>query len=211
MKTHDLIGLLATGAGPVEPPRDGRLMLIGLPVAFVVAVVAVTLSMGLVPPALWGASSTATKLAYAGLVTGAGIWLLRCAGRPGMSVAGPLILLAALLGVVAATGMMDLLMAQPEARMSRLIGYSSITCPWAVMVLSLPALAATMAAVRLLAPVRLRLAGAAAGLAAGGVAAGAYALGCTEGAYVFIAVWYSLGLALATGLGALIGPQVLRW
>jgi hypothetical protein len=49
------------------------------------------------------------------------------------------------------------------------------------------------------------------GLVAGGVALMAYALHCDEAAPAFIAIWYSLGVLLATALGAVIGPQFLRW
>jgi hypothetical protein len=55
------------------------------------------------------------------------------------------------------------------------------------------------------------LAGAAAGLVAGASAATVYGFHCPETAAPFILVWYSLGIALAAGLGALAGPWVLRW
>ena len=54
-------------------------------------------------------------------------------------------------------------------------------------------------------------AGASAGLLCGGVAAMAYGLSCTETAPVFVATWYSLGMALPAVLGGLLGPWVLRW
>ena len=66
-------------------------------------------------------------------------------------------------------------------------------------------------ALRWLAPTRLRAAGAAAGLAAGAWAACLYCLHCPETAAPFILVWYSAGITLATGLGALLGPRLLRW
>ena len=31
------------------------------------------------------------------------------------------------------------------------------------------------------------------------------------GVALFVLTWYSLGIALATGLGALVGPRLLRW
>ena len=64
---------------------------------------------------------------------------------------------------------------------------------------------------RALAPVRLREAGAAVGLAAGGAGAFIYALHCGEDAVPFIAVWYTLGMALSALLGWIIGPLLLRW
>jgi hypothetical protein len=80
-----------------------------------------------------------------------------------------------------------------------------------VLLLSLPALAAALWALRGLAPTRPRAAGLAAGLLAGGLGAAGYALSCTELSPAFVAVWYSLGIALAGGLGASLGPWALRW
>jgi hypothetical protein len=62
-----------------------------------------------------------------------------------------------------------------------------------------------------LAPTRLQLAGAAAGLAAGAAGAWVYAFYCTESAAAFVAVWYSLGIAAVTLAGAVAGRFVLRW
>ncbi|MDE2299455.1 MAG: DUF1109 family protein, partial [Burkholderiales bacterium] len=75
----------------------------------------------------------------------------------------------------------------------------------------LPALAGTLWAVRGLAPTRPRAAGLAAGLLAGAVGALGYALSCPEVSITFVAVWYSLGIALVGGAGAALGPRVLRW
>jgi hypothetical protein len=62
-----------------------------------------------------------------------------------------------------------------------------------------------------LAPTRLRETGAVIGLAAGGAGAFAYAWHCTETGAPFLAVWYTVGIALAALLGWLAGPRVLRW
>jgi hypothetical protein len=80
-----------------------------------------------------------------------------------------------------------------------------------VLLLSLPILGGLLWALRRLAPTRLALAGGTAGLAAGAWAACLYCLHCPETSAVFVLTWYSLGIALATGLGALLGPRLLRW
>jgi len=46
---------------------------------------------------------------------------------------------------------------------------------------------------------------------AGSIAALVYALHCPELAAPFIAVWYVLGILVPVAIGALIGPNVLRW
>jgi hypothetical protein len=70
---------------------------------------------------------------------------------------------------------------------------------------------ASLWALRGLAPTRPRAAGLAAGLLAGAIGAFAYALACHEVSVAFVALWYSLGIALSGALGALLGPRLLRW
>jgi hypothetical protein len=91
------------------------------------------------------------------------------------------------------------------------LGHSWASCPTNVLLLALPTLAGALWALRGLAPTRPRAAGLAAGLLAGGIGAFGYALSCTELSAAFVAVWYSLGIGLAGGLGALLGPWLLRW
>jgi hypothetical protein len=62
-----------------------------------------------------------------------------------------------------------------------------------------------------MAPTRLGLAGAAAGLFAGGVGATVYGLYCEETAAAFVVVWYSLGMLACAALGAVVGRRLLRW
>jgi hypothetical protein len=104
------------------------------------------------------------------------------------------------------------LIAEPSgARMQALLGRSWSTCPWSVLLLSLPALVASLWAVRGLAPTQPRAAGFAAGLLAGSVGAFGYSLACPEASPGFVAVWYTLGIALTGTVGAVLGPRALRW
>jgi hypothetical protein len=64
---------------------------------------------------------------------------------------------------------------------------------------------------RQLAPTRLRLAGAGAGLLAGALGATVYGLHCPETGAAFVATWYSLGVATWAAIGAALGPRLLRW
>ena len=73
------------------------------------------------------------------------------------------------------------------------------------------AMIAVMVALRGMAPTRLARAGLAAGLLAGGVGATVYAVWCRESTAAFVAVWYTLGIVACGGIGALLGPLVLRW
>lgn len=91
------------------------------------------------------------------------------------------------------------------------LGHSWQQCPLRVLALSLPIFAAFVWALRRLAPTRLRLAGAAAGFAAGASAATLYGFACNEASALFLVTWYSLGIAGAAAVGALLGPRALRW
>jgi hypothetical protein len=103
-------------------------------------------------------------------------------------------------------------LSDPKADAAALImGRSANVCPFLIVMLSLPVYGGLLLALRRLAPTRLGLAGAAAGLAAGGWAAVIYCFHCPESTAPFIVIWYSLGIVLAATLGALIGRYALRW
>lgn len=85
------------------------------------------------------------------------------------------------------------------------------TCPWLVLMLSVPIFAGLLWSFRRLAPTQLHTAGAAAGLAAGTWAAAVYCLHCPEASAVFVLTWYTLGIGLAGAAGAMLGPWLLRW
>ena len=81
----------------------------------------------------------------------------------------------------------------------------------ALVALSIPIFAGLLWSFRRLAPTHFRAAGAAAGLSAGGWAATIYCLHCPEVSAIFVLTWYTLGIALAASVGALMGPRLLRW
>jgi hypothetical protein len=91
------------------------------------------------------------------------------------------------------------------------LGGSWKVCPWLVLSLAAPLFIGLLWSFRRLAPTQLRGAGAAAGLAAGACAAAIYCLHCPEVSAIFVLTWYSLGIAMAGALGALLGPRLLRW
>ena len=92
-----------------------------------------------------------------------------------------------------------------------LMGGTAMVCPWLITLTGLPILAILLGAMRGLAPRSPARAGLAAGLVAGGFGALAYAFYCGETGMMFMAVWYSLGIAMTALLGAIIGKFLLRW
>src|SRR3569623_2288457 len=111
----------------------------------------------------------------------------------------------------ASSGVAELLRTPPGQWLAMWRGQSWMLCPWRVLVLAVPIFIGLLWSFRRLAPTRLRAAGAAAGLDAGAFAATVYCLHCPEVSALFVLTWYSLGILLAAGLGALLGPRVLRW
>jgi hypothetical protein len=104
----------------------------------------------------------------------------------------------------------EMMMPQRLPMMTRLIGHNSRVCMTAIPLLSLPLLAGALIGLRHGAPARPALAGALAGLISAGLAATLYASHCTDDSPLFVATWYSIGTAVVTALGALIGARVLR-
>lgn len=213
MKTAELIDMLAKGAVEAAPAAFARRYGVALGVGVGVSALLMATWLRLLPnldeaatwPMFW------TKAAFAGGVTGAGLWatlrLSRPGGRAGESVAVGLGALG-LIWLIAAAQLMG---APPEQRMAMWLGRTWTVCPTNIAILSAPVFVAVFWAMRGLAPTRLRLAGAAGGLLAGASGAATYSLHCPEMAAPFIATWYVIGILIPTALGALLGPRLLRW
>lgn len=211
MKTDELIEMLARGAGPAPRAVAARRL---VPAAAAGLAASALLALGLfgsIPMAMYASAAPWIKLGYAVSLALAAAWLTARLARP---LAQSLVQQRAVKCVICVMGLFGLaavMVAAPADRTAMLLGSSWASCPWNVLGLSLPALAATMWALRGLAPTRPRAAGFAAGLFAGALGALGYALACPEVSTTFVALWYSLGIALSGALGALLGPSALRW
>lgn len=84
-------------------------------------------------------------------------------------------------------------------------------CMKYVPILGLAPLVAFLAALRHGAPTHPMAAGAAAGLLAGAIGATLYASFCVDDSPMFLAIWYVLGIAIVTAIGAALGAWLLRW
>jgi hypothetical protein len=211
MKTERLIGLLATGAGPAPRALVARRLAPVLAASLAASIVASIAALGLIPWAMWSGAAPWIKLGYAAALGAACAWLLARLARPAVPTGAAPYALAAVVVAMLVIGAGALALAPPAERYSYLVGQSAARCPWAILALSIPALAGIMWALRGLAPTRLRAAGLCAGLLAGALGAAAYSLSCTEQSAAFVAVWYSLGIALCGLLGAALGSRILRW
>jgi hypothetical protein len=212
MRTDDLIAQLSDGLTPVKNGTVTRILLGATLLGLAGSVLVMLLVLG--PRAdLAGAMASFgmwTKLAYTFAIAAFGFWLVERAGRPGADMTRPALLLA--LPVLAIALLAAVQMQAPGADPHALMmGRSSRVCAWLVILTALPTLAATFWALRRLAPTRPALAGAGAGLFAGAAGAFVYCFHCFESAAPFIAVWYTLGIALTALIGAFLGSRLLRW
>ena len=213
MKTSDLIHALAADARPLARARVARRFHLKLATGALLALLAVLLLLGVRPdlaqvwhlPMFWLKVLFPASLAVVALVG------LRRLGHPGMrlgrlpaAAAVPPVLVWLVAGAV-------LLGAPAGERLPLLMGRTWLQCPVTITLLSVPAFGLAFWAVRELAPTRLSLAGAAAGLFAGAAGALAYSIHCPEMQAPFLAVWYALGIAIPAAAGALLGRRLLHW
>jgi hypothetical protein len=212
MKTDDLIAALTHELEPARKALVARRLMPALAAGLILCAAAMLMMLGARPDlhaamrlhAFWMKFFYTLSLAVLGLA------LVMRQARAGANSRGVLFALAAPVAALMVLASMEL--SVPGADTAALVmGRTWMICPWLIASLSVPILALMLAALRQLAPTRLALAGAAAGLVAGAGAATIYGFHCTEMAAPFILIWYTLGIAVAAGLGALLGPSFLRW
>ncbi|MDB5586759.1 MAG: hypothetical protein JWP26_1729 [Devosia sp.] len=211
--TDDLIARLSADVRPVRRGLMWQLLIGALVVGGIIATIAMYMMLGLrediatAPTTMifWTKSFYTFALAVLGFC--ATIVLARPDGRtrwPWIAAIG--------LGVLLAIGAAMQLMIMPaDQTMHLIVGGSSLVCPFYIVGLSLPVLAAVMLVLRRMAPARATLAGLAAGLFAGGTGAWVYTFHCGENGMMFLTLWYTLGILVVAALGALIGRFALRW
>ena len=213
MKTDAFIAMLARGpvAASTHVP-ERRLAIAGL-VASPLVIAAMLVALGLRPdlasaaaqPMFWLKLIFPLALALAAFVATARL------ARPADTAGVAWLTIAALVAAVWTLALVSLASVPADARTALVAGRTALPCVVSIAALAVPLLVASFLALRTLAPTRLRLAGAAAGLFAGSAAAAVYALHCDETAVAFLATWYVLGMLIPAALGALLGGRLLRW
>ncbi len=215
MKTDDLIAMLASGpdVAAAAPPGARWRTAATLGAGLLASVALMATLLGVRPNLAQLALQTdfLIKVAFVAGVCLAAWHASRRLGLPGANTGTLLAWLAVPLLLMWLLGAVTVATAAPEQRAELFWGTTWRSCPLLIALLSLPMLAAVLRAMRQLAPTRLRLAGAAAGFAAGGTAALLYCLHCPEMAASFIGFWYVLGMLVPAAIGALLGPKVLAW
>lgn len=214
MKTHNaLIDALAGDVRPVSPRGAHRQTAQALGVGGGIALVCVAAFFGIQPglDTFAHGSPLLVKSAYSIALAGIALSLTLLMARPGAWSRTGWRWIAAPVAGLAFLALAELVRAPMDQWPRMVTGDSWLQCPWRIAALSVPVFIGLCGALRNQAPTDLRASGAAAGLLSGAVAATAYALACPESSAAFILVWYSAGIALATAIGALFGPKLLRW
>ncbi|MCS0496442.1 NrsF family protein [Ancylobacter sp. MQZ15Z-1] len=211
MKTDDLIELLAEDATPQWPFR--RLFDIALLAAVAACAVAFFATIGPRPDFAHAAETVRFPFKFVvtlTLATGA-VGLSLAMARPGVRTGPWLWLLAAAPLLLLAGVAAELAVVPREAWMTRLVGHNSAFCLRVIPLLAVAPLACFLLVLRRGAPAHAGRAGALAGLAAGGIAATFYAAHCPDDSPLFVAVWYSVAIAIVTAAGYLGGRRLLAW
>ncbi|MBC7604564.1 MAG: DUF1109 domain-containing protein [Ramlibacter sp.] len=213
MKTDDLISLLAADTAAVPRRAASRQIALAMAAGIPLAILAMLLTMGPRPdlaqaiylPMFW------LKVLFPAAVACLGFVTLSRLARPGVSAQAGVWAIAALVVLLWLMAIAAYAGAPSSERAAMVWGLSWRTCTLSVLMISLPIFVAAFLAVRQLAPTRLAYAGACAGLLSGAAGAAIYAFHCPESALPFMAVWYVAGIAVASGIGAALGPRFLRW
>ena len=213
MRTDDLVGLLSTGITPVKRGTAGRRFGIALPLAAIGATLLMATVFG-IRPDLGAIVKTAIfweKLAFPLCIAiGALVATVRLA-RPGARVGAGWPVMVTPVVIVWIAAMVVVVSIAPQYRLPAILGQTWRTCPFNILLLSVPGFIAIFWAVKGLAPTRLRLAAAISGLLASSTATVAYCFHCPEMSPAFWSVWYVAGMLLPVALGAVLGPKLLRW
>lgn len=211
--TEQLIATLSLDVRPVSRHAVAQRIAIGIAAGGFVAMILVTAVLGVRPDfrfAMHGFSFWMKWTYTTSLGIGAAYAITRLA-RPTPFAPRTLWPLAMPALVLAGVGIGELVHTPQTEWLAMWFGRSWKSCPWLVLSLAAPIFAGLLWSFRKLAPTHLRAAGAVAGLAAGAWAATIYCLHCPEVSAIFVLTWYTLGILLAAGIGALLGPRLLRW
>lgn len=209
MKTDDLIRAL--GEDTTTDPSEVALLARYLPVAMLVSFVALWLALGprddlrlaltSFPPLL----RHVLTLALFAVSLLLGLRLLRPEAK------APLWVLAVPMFAALGAVLWALQTTPSEGWQMALEGKTQLTCLVSIPLLSIPPVAAFLAAFKSGATTRPAWSGALAGMAGGALGAAIYAFHCIEDSPLFFVTWYGVAIAIVTAASAILGSRFLRW
>ncbi len=211
MKTDNLISLLAEDA-TIRTPLHAMLWcaLIGgvvISVALLVSTVGVRENI---------ASAVQTVRVVFKMIATLALAVSACSlvfrvGRPGLSLRRSVLSLLVPVLLVGGGVAIEIAAIPKDSWSTALIGRNAALCTILIPLFALPPLGGFLWALKTTAPESPVAAGAAAGLAAAGLAASLYAWHCPDDSPLFLAIWYTMAIAIVTSFGAVVGSHLLRW
>lgn len=211
MKTDQLIEMLSRGDEHAPKPGQRLRIALTLGAGLAAGVVMLVIGVGVRPDIGVALMPVMMKAGFAALVAGLVLPLAMQLMKPGRPLGWRLAALGVFGLLIVAVTIVALMGELPENRMQAWTGGAFPWCLVLIPLLATPTAALLVWTLRAFAPTRLTLMGAAAGGLSGGVGAMAYAMYCPVDSVAFVTTWYSLGIAIAAALGALLGPRLLRW
>jgi hypothetical protein len=211
VKTDQLIEMLSRADEPAPKPRGALRLALTLAAGLVAGVALLVIGVGVRPDIGVAMMPVLMKAGFAALVAVIVLPLTIQLMKPGRPMGWRLAAIAVFLLLCCGAAAIALMGEMPENRMQAWTGGAFPWCLVLIPLLATPTAALLVWTLRAFAPTRLTLMGAAVGGLSGGVGAMAYAMYCPVDSVAFVVTWYSLGIAIAAALGALIGPRLLRW
>lgn len=131
--------------------------------------------------------------------------------RPGDSSRNEVLCLAIAPVLLVMAVVVELFALPSDVWTATMIGRNSVVCLTYIPLIGLGPLAVFLWALRYSAPTNPAFAGSFAGLLAGGIAAAFYAAQCTDDSPLFVAMWYTIAIAILAILGAVGAGRFARW
>jgi hypothetical protein len=215
MTTDDLISALARSPEPVKPNLLVQRLLLAVVAGLVIGLVLLKSTLGFRPDIGVSAPIVALKAGLSALIATFAGGLAITLAKPVSSdngtvkrISGPFV---TLIFAVLAVGAITLFSTSPGQRFEAFTGGGFPWCIFLIPLLGLPTAGLVMWVFKDAAPTRLALAGAGVGALSGGIGAVVYSMFCPADSVAFVTIWYVVGIALASVLGAFMGVKLLRW
>jgi hypothetical protein len=213
VKTDDLIQSLSETLAPVPRYAIVVRLVEGIGAGAIVSFLILWAWLGFRPDLANAITTSAywMKFVYTLALALLAFWATERLARPSSKASRPLAGLAFVVVVLCVLAGMQMMRAEPAARMHLLMGHSAMVCPWLIVILSIPIFAGTFWSLQTLAPTRPVFAGTVAGFASGALGAWIYAFRCDETAAPFLLVFFTFWMAVVGIVGALVARRLLRW
>lgn len=211
MKTEDLIAALSRELEPAPKPPTRRGLVAALGIGGAIGILLLVLFIGVRPDIGVAAMPVMMKAGFSALFAATALPLVLRFARPGARGGVVMRLLVGLVALSLVVAFIALMGEKPEARMHAWMGGGFPWCLLLIPLLATPTAVGLVLLVRMLAPTRITMAGAAIGAASGGIGAMIYAMYCPVDSVAFVSTWYALAIALCAAAGSLIASRFLRW